>query len=298
MAVSSYRFIDPHMLAAISDLALLAKTVVDGFMLGMHQSPKLGAGLEFNQYRSYQPGDDLRRIDWKRYARSDRFFVRESDVDTSINIRFLLDASASMAHTEAGLSKFDYARFLVAALAYLAHTQGDAIGLAILNNARLLSLAPKRERQHLHHVLHQLEVARPAGVWPGLADLENAFAAAQKRELLVVISDMHEQADEILAALAHVRAYKNEVLLLQIMARNELTFAHQGFLAFEDLESGRIVDVEAEQARSAYLAALTQHLTELKQSLHEQNITHEMFVSDQPLDFALRSYLVQRMKMG
>lgn len=298
MAVSSYRFIDPHMLAAISDLSLLAKTVVDGFMLGMHQSPKLGAGLEFNQYRSYQPGDDLRRVDWKRYARSDRYFVRESDVDTSINIRFLLDASASMAHTEAGLSKFDYARFLVAALAYLAHTQGDAIGLALMNDSGLLSLAPKRERPHLHHVLHQLEIARPAGVWPGQAGLESAFAAAQKREMLVVVSDMHEQTDEILSALAHMRACKNEVLLLHVMARNELEFGHQGFLAFEDLESGRIVEVEAEQARKAYLAGLARRLDDLKQHLHEQNITCERFVSDQPLDFALRSYLVQRMKMG
>jgi uncharacterized protein (DUF58 family) len=296
MPISSYRFIEPHVLAAISDLALLAKTVVDGFMLGRHQSPKLGAGLEFNQYRSYQAGDDLRRVDWKMYARSDRYFVRESDVDTSINVRFLLDASASMAHEEGGVRKFDYARFLAAALAYLAHTQGDAIGLDLLSSTGLAHVAPKRERQHLHHLLHELEAAQPAGRWPPRADLEKVFSTVQKRELIVVISDVHEQAGEIFATLSQLQACKNEVLLFQIMARRELEFAYQGFLTFEDLETGGLVQVNVEQARAACAEAMQQRQEFVRQQLHERKITGEMFVIDQPLDFALRNYLLQRAK--
>ncbi|MGH7455044.1 MAG: DUF58 domain-containing protein, partial [bacterium] len=201
MHVSSYRFIAPHILAAISDLHLLAKTVVDGFMLGTNQSPFPGAGLEFSQYRSYQPGDDLRRVDWKMYARSDRYYVRESETETSITIRFVLDASASMAHEDGGVTKFDYARFLIASLGYLAHSQGEAIGLAIINEAPSLHLPPKRDHQQLHRFLHDLERAKPAGIWPNWATLEGTLTGSQKRELIVLVSDLHERKNEITAAL-------------------------------------------------------------------------------------------------
>ena len=166
MSVSAYRFIDPRILAAIADLPLLAKTVVEGFMLGVHQSQRPGAGQEFNQYRSYQPGDDLRRVDWKTYARSDRFYVRESEVETSIGVRFLLDASASMAHTDGAIVKFDYARFLVAALGYLAYQQGDMIGCHSLPENHASVLPSKRDHQQLHRFLHHLEKLEPGGAWP------------------------------------------------------------------------------------------------------------------------------------
>ena len=130
--------LDPKVLMTIKDLPLLAKTVVDGFMIGLNKSTVKGPGLEFSQYRSYQPGDDLRWLDWKMYARSDRYYIRESEVETSISVRFLIDASASMNHEDNGVKKIDYARFLAASLAYLANSQGDSVGLYTLGKRRFV----------------------------------------------------------------------------------------------------------------------------------------------------------------
>ncbi len=295
--VSNYRFIDPHVLAAISDLHLLAKTVVDGFMLGANQSPLSGAGLEFNQYRSYQPGDDLRRVDWKMYARSDRHYVREAEVETSITVRFVLDASASMAHTEAGIKKFDYARFMIAALGYLAHQHGDAIGLEALSNVTVAHLPPKREPQQLHRLLHELERLEPHGGWPQPSHWQRMLETAQRRELLVIVSDVHEYEREITDALSKFRALHHEVILFQILGRDEVEFRHEGFLTLEDLETGRTVEIEGAAARRSYLTAMQSRLAEVKRTLQNQDIAYELFFLEQPLDFALRRYLTQRMKM-
>ena len=267
-------------------------------MLGANQSPKPGVGLEFNQYRSYQPGDDLRLVDWKMYARSDRYYVREADIETSITVRFILDASASMAHEDSGLTKFDYARFLVAALGYLAHTQGEAIGLEIVSDSAALHLPPKRDHQQLHRFLHDLERVHPQGVWPDWKKLEGIFTATQKREMIVFVSDLHEQRDEIFAALSKLSALRNEVLFFHLLGRNEIDFNYEGFLTFEDLESGQTLQVDTARARTAYLDNMQQKLRCLKQALHDENISYTLFTLDQPLDFALRQYLTQRMKLG
>lgn len=295
--VSNYRFIDPHVLAAISDLHLLAKTVVDGFMFGANPSPLSGAGLEFNQYRSYQPGDDLRRVDWKMYARSDRHYVREAEVETSITVRFVLDASASMAHTEAGIKKFDYARFMLAALGYLAHQHGDAIGLEALSEVATAPLPPKREPQQLHRFLHELERLEPRGAWPQASHWRRLLETAQRRELLVLVSDVHEYEHEITDALAKFRALKNEVILFQLLGRDEVEFRHEGFLTLEDLETGRTIEIEGTRVRQTYHTAMQNRLAEVRSTLQDHDIAYELFLLEQPLDFALRRYLTQRMKL-
>ena len=155
--------LDPKVLMTIKDLPLLAKTVIDGFMTGFNKSTVKGPGLEFSQYRSYQPGDDLRWLDWRMYARSDRYYIRESEIETSISVRFLIDASASMNHEDGGLKKIQYAKYLVASLAYLANLQGDAVGLYVFQN-ELFSLASKQDPQHLNRLLYyQLENIEPQG---------------------------------------------------------------------------------------------------------------------------------------
>jgi len=298
MSVSSYRFIDPHILAAIGNLPLLAKTVVEGYLLGAHESPRPGAGLEFNQYRSYQPGDDLRRVDWKRYARSDRFYVRESESETNITVRFILDASASMAHDDGGIAKFDYARFLVAALGYLAHRQGDAIGLhAIPPRLMPPALPPQREPQQLHRFLHYLQRLTPAGSWPAWRELEGVFAGAPMRELLIVVTDLHEYGQEIAAALAKLHALKHEILCFHLLGRNEVDFTYAGDVVFQDLETGRTVPVNSEAVRADYQRAMGQHLQELPRKWRDRDLAYELLRLDQPLDFALRHYLTQRMKL-
>src|SRR5262249_33604799 len=152
--------LDPKTLAALGDLTLAARTVVDGFMFGVHHSRIPGAGLEFSQYRSYQPGDDPRRLDWKLFARSDRYFLRAAHTATSVTVRFVRDASDWMAKEEAGVSKLAYARLIVAALALLAHRQGDAVGLYAVSGGDVSVMPPQRPSQHVHRLLHTLEQIR------------------------------------------------------------------------------------------------------------------------------------------
>lgn len=290
------RFINPRILASISNLQLAAKTVVDGFMFGSHQSPKIGTGLEFSQYRSYEPGDDLRRVDWKMYARSDRYYVREAEIESSITVRFILDASASMLHDDSGLTKFDFARLVVAALAWLAHSQGDAIGLDAVNNQHRRRLLPHRGQKHLHRFYHQLEQAAPIGIWP--VELTNELHAANHRDIIVVVSDMHENSDEIEQALATLAALKNEVILFHVLGRNEIDFTYKGALTFEDLESGRSVHVDTDKIRQASVAKLQRRITSIRKKMHDQQISCELLAMDQPLELALRSFLTRRMKLS
>lgn len=298
MSDSSYRFIDPKVLAALGDLMLAARTVVDGFMYGVHHSRIPGAGLEFSQYRSYQPGDDLRRVDWKLFARSDRYFLRDAESDTSVTVRLILDASESMAHEEGGLSKFDYARLAAAALAVLAQRQGDAVALTALNDADLRLLPPGRGQQHLHRLLHQLERLEPRGTWPPWERMEGVFTTGAPRGLAVVITDLHERSREIRTVAAKLVALRHEVLVLHVIGRAELEFDYQGTVSFEELETGRRVEVETAAARPAYLAALERELRDVQHALQELPADYARFPLDQPLDEALRRYLMGRARIA
>ena len=158
MSLPASRLLEPATLAGIKDLRLIARTLVEGYLTGLHLDPRPAAGVEFSQYRSYEPGDDLRRVDWRAYARSDRFLVRESEVERDVNVRFLLDASASMAHRDGPLTKFDYARMLVASLAYLVDRQGDRITFHAARDGDTIDLPPSRRHRALLHLLHSAAV--------------------------------------------------------------------------------------------------------------------------------------------
>jgi len=297
MSDASYRYVDPKTLAALGDLALAARTVVDGFMYGVHHSRMPGAGLEFSQYRSYQSGDDVRRIDWKLFARSDRYFLRDAETDTSVTVRVVLDASESMAHAEHGLTKFDYARMIAAVLTVLAYRQGDAIGLYALNDADMRVIPPQRGHQHLDRLLHALERLSPAGVWPDWPRMAGSFTAGGQRGIIAIITDLHERHDEIRTVAAKLAALRQEVLLLHIIGRAELEFAYHGTVTFEELETGRRIEVDADAVRPGYLAALHGHLDDLCRSLEDLQVDYARFPLDQPLDVALRQFLTSRARL-
>jgi uncharacterized protein (DUF58 family) len=292
------RLLQPKTLAAIKSLPLLAKTVVDGFMTGYNQSLRRGTGMEFSQYKSYQPGDDLRQMDWKMFARSDRYYIKEAEVDTSISVRFVIDASASMAHREGNttpeeISKLDYARFLVAALAY---TQGDAIGLFVLQDKRLVNLTPRHDTMHLQRFWHQLENLKPGGRFPENSDVQTLFSGKRNREMTVFLSDLYEQADEISALVYQLGARRNEVLCFHLMGRNEIDFKYQGNLTFEDLETGQTIQVDASQYREQYRQHAQEYLQSVKEEMQKKQIAYQLFTLDQPLDEALRRFLLTRIR--
>jgi uncharacterized protein (DUF58 family) len=290
------RLLDPKVVMSIKSLQLAAKTVIDGFMSGVNKSTIKGPGMEFSQYRSYQPGDDLRSLDWKMFARSDRYYIRESEVETSIAIRFLVDASASMNHEDAGFKKITYAAYLTASLAYLANLQGDATGLFVLQNGGLFSLVPKQSVQHLNRLFYQLENLKPEGKLTEPIAYKEIFAGTGKRELLVFITDFHEESDEILQLLDKLFALKNEIVVFHLIGKNELELDFAGYSTLEDLETGQTIQVNAAQVRKVYKHKLAERLAYIKTQLLDRNIFYRLISMDQPLDLALRDFLNQRMK--
>ncbi|QQL49817.1 DUF58 domain-containing protein [Mucilaginibacter ginkgonis] len=288
--------LDPKVLTTIKNLPLLAKTVIDGFMNGYNKSTVKGPGLEFSQYRSYQPGDDLRWLDWRMFARSDRYYIRESEVETSISVRFLIDASASMNHTDGGIKKIDYARWLAASLAYLVTQQGDASGLYIFREGDLFTLASKNDPQHLQRIFYQLDNISPSGTFTKPVNYKELFAGAGRKEMLVFITDMYQHNDEIFKLLDSLSALKHEVIVFHLMGKNEIDFDFGGYSALEDLETGETVEIDTIQAKKTYAERLIVHLQNIKSQLLNKRIYYRMLDTSQPLDIALRDFLVQRKK--
>jgi len=293
-ATLSYRFVTASTLALVRDLELAARMVVDGMMLGRHTSRRAGAGLEFSQYRSYQPGDDLRRLDWKLLGRSDRYFVREAETETSITVRILLDATGSMAHEENGVTKLDYARYLAAALALLAHRQGDAVGLYVLSDGRAITLRPRREPSHLHRLLHELERIKPAGRWPVWSALERALTPDSARGITIFLGDFHERNDEIRAAVKRLAGAHHEVICFQILGDVEREFGYHGTVTLEELETGRRLDLVADRTRDRATAQLADQLKELRYAVEESGAALVPCLLAQPFEAPLREYLGRR----
>ena len=266
-------------------------------MFGVHPSRLPGPGLEFSQYRGYQPGDDLRRVDWKLFARADRYWVREADTATSVTVRLALDTSASMGQSEQGFSKLDYGRLLAAALALLALRQGDAVGVYALSDANPQILPPQRGQRHLHRVFNLLEALTPAGVWPGWPNLERVFTGGS-RGLTVMISDLAEREDEVRTVAAKLAALRHDVVVLHLAARADLEFAYRGAVTFEELETGRRIEVNADAVRPAYVERLGRDLAALQGTFAEARVDYARFTIEEPMDSALRHYLTRRARVG
>jgi uncharacterized protein (DUF58 family) len=292
------RFIDPRTLARVRDLPLVARTVADGFLHGMQQSHQRGVGIEFSQYRTYEPGDDPARIDWKLYARSDRHFVREADRESEIAIWFVLDTSRSMLQSseDGPWNKFDHARTLVATLAYLAQGQGDAIGFLALSREQRLLLPPGTGQRQWHRMVKTLHGLQPEGGFPDPADLRVHLNRLQVPGLVLVISDLHQAGEEIEAFLRQVSTRHNDVAALQLRCGDELRFPFDGPTRFEDLETGETVLVNARRAREGYREAAEQYQARLHRRLGEFGVSLDEIDIDRPLDEAMHAFLARRQR--
>ncbi len=291
------KLLDPKVLMAIKDLNLLAKTTIDGFMNGINKSTIKGQGLEFSQYRSYQPGDDLRSLDWKMFARSDRYYIRESEVETNIAVRLVVDASASMNHSDGDFTKMDYACYLTASLAYLANLQGDAIGLYIFKNTELFSMVAKQDYQHLARLFFNLEQIKPEGTFTKPIHYKEIFTGTQKRELLVFVTDLYQTDNEIFTLLDTLNSLRHEIVVFHVLAKNEVELDFKGYSTFEDLETGQTIQLDQAKARVAYKHKLAQYLDEVRMKMLDRRIYYRTVTTDEPLDQALSSFLKQRNKL-
>ena len=289
---------DPKVLMAIKNLSLAAKTTIDGFMAGINKSKVKGPGIEFSQYRTYQPGDDLRWLDWKMFARSDRYYIRESEIETSISVKFLIDASASMNHEDSGFKKIDYAKYLAASLGYLAYLQGDGTGLYVFKSGSLFSLPSQQGHQHLNRFFYQLENIEPAGKFTEPIHYKEIFAGAKRRELIIFITDFYQEYDELNILLNSLASYKHEIIVFHVLGKNEIEPDYHGYTSLEDLETGERIDVDQQQIQKTYKQTLQKHLRRIKTEVLNKSIFYRILIMDKPLDQALRDFLNQRNKLS
>ncbi len=288
----------PELINSVSSLALIARVLVDGFLSGRHESRRVGQGMEFSQYRAYEPGDDMRLLDWKMLARSGRYYIKQSDIDTHVTVKFIVDASASMQYKEEDLSKMEYVRVLVASLAYLAHQQGDAVGLFSLNDKKLNSIYPASNKQHYNRLLNQLIHTVGAASWPKNRNDINRVHNRNHKELLFFITDMHEYDEELSKWIKQLKTSKNEVAVLHILGKKELDFDYSGALVFEDLETNERIKVDAKTAKDDYVTAMESRLSSIKNLFTTSDIGYDLFTFDSPMQEALKLFLKKRIRLG
>jgi uncharacterized protein (DUF58 family) len=301
-------------LARIGDLELVARMVVEGVINGLHRSPHLGSSMDFAEHRAYMPGDDIRRIDWKLFARSDRHFIKEFEADTNTNFTVLVDTSPSMrygASTDGAgtLSKLDYARYLAACLTYLASTQRDRVGLVTFDREIRDYVPPSAK--HLNVVLHTLDRLADA---PPLAPSSSPTAVPQRppplaaitrrigesfrrRSIVLLISDFYEDPSAVLDALAYLRGKGNDVIVFHVLDRRELDFPFTDSANFVDLETGERMPVIPDYLRDQYRALVADHIALLGRILGENRVDYAMFDTTKPLDHALFKFLSSRERM-
>jgi uncharacterized protein (DUF58 family) len=294
-SIPGARFIDPRVLARIANLELIARTVVEGFINGLHRSPYLGLSLDFAEHRAYLPGDDIRRIDWRLYARTDRFYVKQFEADTNANFSLLLDISRSMTYGREGIPKLDYARFLAACLAYFSQKQRDRVGLATFDNDVVDYVPPAAG--HFDIVMHTLDRIRPGGAGNLRRPLEKLAENYRRRGILVVISDLYEEPVAVRDAVRRLRNRGNDLIVFHILDRAELDFPFQDAANFEDLESGVRIPVVPEQVRARYRDLVANHVAELQRLLTEDRVDYTLIDTSTPLDQALFSYLATRERL-
>ncbi|MCP4725142.1 MAG: DUF58 domain-containing protein [bacterium] len=288
------RFLDPEILSKISNLELLARTVVEGFVSGLHKSPYRGFSVEFMEYRPYIPGDDMARIDWKLYARSDRLYVKEYEDETNTSCNILLDLSNSMGYTSSKINKYDYGSFLAASLAYFIIRQRDSVGLSLFDEKIIQRISPKSTTGHLYSILTTLENSK-LGKHTAFGKPFHELADAIKRKrFIIVISDLLQEPEGLIDGLKHFRFDGHEVIVFHILDPYELNFQFNDIIELEDMETGEKVLVSPESAKEIYQKNLENFRKTVKKECGILGIDYYTLSTDKPLDFALFQYLSSR----
>ena len=294
-AVPGTRFVDPKVLARIKDLELLARTVVDGFINGLHRAPYFGASIDFAEHRGYVPGDDIRRVDWRLYARTDKYYVKEYEADTNANLSVLMDISRSMGFASQGVSKLEYGSFLAACLAYLSHRQRDRVGIVTFDED-VATYVPSSAK-HFNVLLHTLDRARAEKPGRLLATVSKVAEHFKRRSIVALISDLYENPDDLLDALSPYRVMGNDLIVFHILDPAEIEFPYKNASRFQDLESGEEVPVIPEVFAEQYRKMMQEHIQALTSKFSEVRIDYVLCNTSKPLDEALFSYLGNRERL-
>ena len=288
------RFVDPAVLASISSIDLVAKTVVDGFIAGLHRSPDFGFSQEFAEYRAYTPGDDLRHVDWNVYARTEKAYLKRYRGETNTALMVLLDASASMGFGSGPVHKFDYARFLASALVYLAHLQRDSAGLIVFHDEIENFIHPSARQGQLMRLLHGIEAAALGK----RTDYRRPFFELQqflkRRGITVLISDFFEEPDAIVDTVLPLRFRGNELILFHVLDPAEIDPKLREPALLIDMETSEAIETSPEYARRDYRQKIQAHVAALRTKAEGAGLDYFLLPTDRPLDRALREYFTIR----
>jgi len=289
------RFVDPAILARIGNLDLLARTVVDGFINGLHRAPYFGASIDFAEHRGYVAGDDIRRVDWRLFARTDRFYVKQYEADTNTNFCVLFDISKSMGFKSREVSKLEYGSYLAACLAYLAHRQRDRVGIITFDSDIVTHVPPSAKHFNvLLHTLDRVKAERPGQLAGPINKVAEHF---RRRSVIVLISDFYDDPDVILEAIKPLRFLGNELIVFHVLDPAEIDFGYDDASSFEDLESGEQLPIVPESFGDEYRKLIAAHSNALSTKFSEHRIDYTLINTAKPLDHALFSYLSSRERL-
>ena len=298
MAASNREYLDPIFLSKLANMELVARCAVEGFFSGLHPSPFQGFSVEYSDHREYHPGDEVKFVDWKVFARTDRLCIKRFHQETNTTVYLLLDVSKSMSFSGGGSTrKIDYACYLAAALSYLMLKQGDSTGLALFAEKIVAQVPAASRRTHLHAILKTLD-RHTTGGRTNLAAVLHAVAETTKRRgLVVLVSDLLDDEDDIFRGLAHLKFLKHDVIVFHVMDHQELSLDYEGLIQFEDLESSDKVRTFPQSIRSGYQQRVAEFLDNIKKTLGKSNIDYCLLETSEPLDRAFIAYLVKRRRL-
>lgn len=280
----------PEVLNTVNGLELIARIIVEGFMSGSNKSQSVGAGQEFSQYRNYEPGDDLRQLDWKMYARSERYFIKQADIETNITVKFMLDASHSMAYMEDGITKLQFAKVMIAALAYLARKQSDTFGLYTVNERNISVVQPRFEQQQFMRFLNELVKVKSEGTWKKGNGLELLYDHHGK-EMILFFTDLYDEQEDLFRFISRLKTLRNEVIVFHILGKHERDFDFEGSFTFEDLESNVRVKAETTIQQKEYKERVAGWIRQSRSWMLEKHINYQLVVMNDPIEQTLRDFL-------
>ncbi len=299
------KYLQPDVVSKLATMELRARLVVEGFITGLHKSPYHGFSVEFAEHRQYMPGDEIRRVDWRVYGKTDRFYVKQFEEETNLKSYIVLDTSASMRFSseipkskERRISKIEYASFIAASLSYLMVQQRDAVGLTLFDSAVRKTIPPHATKQHLRRVLIELEKIRATESTNSAAALHQLADRISRRGLVIVLSDLFDEPAKVMAALKHFRHNHHEVLVMQILDPLERTFAFGNDAIFKDIETGELLTTQPYHIQRSYQEAMQNFIERYKRECRENSIDYLLLDTATPFDVALLNYLNKRQRIG
>ena len=297
-SIDKRKYLDPLIVAKIDNMALRARLVVEGYLIGQHKSPYHGFSVEFAEHRAYGSGDEIRHIDWKLYGKTDRYYVKRYEEETNLRSYILLDTSQSMTYGSGAITKLEYGSYLSAALTHLMLNQRDAMGLVLFDEKIRKFIPPRAAPSHANIIMGALDKIQSANDTQIRPTLDYMAERIKKRGLVILISDLLDDPAQVLMGLNHFRHNKQEMIVFHLLDRQELEFQFGNRTKFRDLETDETITTEPWHIRSAYQELIEMHQRKYRLGCRNQRIDYVPLFTDQPLDLALNEYLNKRQKTG